>query len=206
MNEQFFDLPEEKRLKIINAGFEVFAQNEYKRASTELIADKAGISKGLLFYYFHNKKAYFMFLFEQAANLIKENVVDAHYSGIVDFFELNAYAANKKFELLAMTPHIMGFLLRCAYAQTSDAYNDISARIKEETVSLYDRYFKNIDYSKFREDIDPQDIQQMLTWTTNGYLQEIQRSAVPMNLAELLNKYTLWCQLLRAASYKEEYL
>lgn len=61
MNQQFFALPEEKRLRIIKAGFQVFAQNEYKRASTELIARKAGISKGLLFYYFHNKKSFFMF-------------------------------------------------------------------------------------------------------------------------------------------------
>ena len=56
MNEKFFALPEEKRQRIINAAMEVFGKNEYKRASTDLIAVKAGISKGLLFYYFHNKK------------------------------------------------------------------------------------------------------------------------------------------------------
>ena len=55
MNEKFFALPEEKQERIINAAMEVFGKNEYKRASTDLIAVKAGISKGLLFYYFHNK-------------------------------------------------------------------------------------------------------------------------------------------------------
>lgn len=206
MNEQFFELPEEKRLKIINAGFEVFAQNEYKRASTELIAEKAGISKGLLFYYFHNKKSFFLFLFEQAEDLVKEYVLDAHFSEIADFFELNEFAANKKFELLAKTPHVMEFLLRCAYAQTSEVYNDIHSRIQQETASLYEHYFKNIDYSKFRDGIDPQDIQQMLIWTTNGYLQEIQRGTVPLDLLEFSKKYKLWVQLLRTASYKEESL
>lgn len=57
MNERFFELTEEKQLRIINAGFEVFAQNEYKRASTDEIGCLSDISKGLLFYYFHNKKS-----------------------------------------------------------------------------------------------------------------------------------------------------
>ena len=53
MNDKFYLLEEEKQLKIINAAMEVFGKNEYKKASTDLIAAKAGISKGLLFYYFH---------------------------------------------------------------------------------------------------------------------------------------------------------
>ena len=52
MNEKFFELPEEKRLRIINAGFEIFSQSDYRHASTERLAAQAGISKGLLFYYF----------------------------------------------------------------------------------------------------------------------------------------------------------
>ena len=55
MNEKFFALPEEKRHQIINAAIEVFSKYDYKHASTDLIAAKAGISKGSLFYYFHNK-------------------------------------------------------------------------------------------------------------------------------------------------------
>ncbi|WP_432764423.1 TetR/AcrR family transcriptional regulator [Hungatella hathewayi] len=59
MNEQFYDLPQEKQMRIINAGLEVFSKNDYKHAVTDEIARKAGISKGLLFYYFHNKKVQF---------------------------------------------------------------------------------------------------------------------------------------------------
>ena len=51
MNEAFFALPEEKRQRILNAALEAFAKHEYKKASTDDIAAKAGISKGLLFYY-----------------------------------------------------------------------------------------------------------------------------------------------------------
>lgn len=54
MYEKFLELPEEKQDKIRNAGMEYFGKYGYKKANTQDIADKAGISKGLLFYYFKN--------------------------------------------------------------------------------------------------------------------------------------------------------
>lgn len=56
INEKFFELPIEKQERIINAGFKVFSQNSYKKSPVSEIADAAGISKSLLFHYFHNKK------------------------------------------------------------------------------------------------------------------------------------------------------
>ena len=55
MNEKFFSLPIEKQEAIINAGYRVFSENSYKKSPMSEIADAAGISKSLLFYYFHNK-------------------------------------------------------------------------------------------------------------------------------------------------------
>ena len=112
MNEQFLELPEEKKMRIINAGFEVFGNYEYKRASTDLIAVKAGISKGLLFYYFHNKKSFYLYLFKYAETLIKESVLDKHLTEITDFFELCEYSAEKKYRLLEKSPHIFDFVVR----------------------------------------------------------------------------------------------
>ena len=56
MNPRFYSLPEEKRSAILNAGFHVFSQNTYKKSPMSEIADAAGISKALMFHYFHNKK------------------------------------------------------------------------------------------------------------------------------------------------------
>ena len=58
MNERFFSLSAEKQHAIINAGYRVFSQNSYKNSPMSEIADAAGISKSLLFHYFHNKKSY----------------------------------------------------------------------------------------------------------------------------------------------------
>ena len=56
MAQLFSSLPDEKQQQILDAAAEVFSREDYKRASTDDIAARAGISKGLLFYYFKNKE------------------------------------------------------------------------------------------------------------------------------------------------------
>ena len=71
MNEQFYELPQEKQLRIINAGLEAFSKTDYRHAVTDEIARKAGISKGLLFYYFHNKKSLYLYLYDYALEQVR---------------------------------------------------------------------------------------------------------------------------------------
>ena len=62
MNYKFYALPVEKQSQILNAAYKVFAMNQYKKAPTSEIAAEAGISKSLLFHYFHNKQELYIFL------------------------------------------------------------------------------------------------------------------------------------------------
>lgn len=96
MNEKFFELPKEKQLRIINAGMDVFGKYEYKRAITDDIAARAGISKGLLFHYFHNKRDLYMYLYSYCFEVMKTLVVDDTFSKITDFFELLEYGQIKR--------------------------------------------------------------------------------------------------------------
>lgn len=206
MNEKFLELPEDKRVSIINAGLEVFAQNEYKHASTDLIAEKAGISKGLLFYYFHNKKEFYLFLYNYAETTIKEQVVNAEFREITDFFDLCTYSAEQKFKLLQRNPHIMDFILRAFYSQKEDITADVSMHIKNEIGSILTNYFDKVDFSKFKDDVDPVEILHMLTWIAEGYLHERQRFGTPLDYEDLKNNYSHWTKIFQQISYKEEYL
>ena len=67
MNPKFFSLPKEKQQAILNAGYRVFSQNSYKNSPMSEIAAEAGISKSLLFHYFHNKKEFFLYLWDHCA-------------------------------------------------------------------------------------------------------------------------------------------
>ena len=92
MNEKFHQLPEEKQLAIFNAAMEVFAQNDYKHASTDDIAAKAGISKGMLFYYFQNKRTLYLETYDYAMRAGRAAIDDPHLFEITDFFELLNYS------------------------------------------------------------------------------------------------------------------
>ena len=85
----------------MRAATEVFAKYEYKKASTDLIASKAGVSKGLLFYYFQNKKELYLTVHEYVKQIIREGVADSRLLEITDFFELITYASIKKIKVLA---------------------------------------------------------------------------------------------------------
>ena len=62
MNNSFLSLPDDRRTSIINAALGVFSKYGYKKSPMNEIAEEAGISKSLLFYYFKNKKELYLYL------------------------------------------------------------------------------------------------------------------------------------------------
>lgn len=88
MNEKFYDLSEEKQSQILNAAYKVFATNQYKKAPTSEIAAEAGISKSLLFHYFHNKLELYLFLWKHAADLTRKYMCEYKVYETDDFFEI----------------------------------------------------------------------------------------------------------------------
>src|SRR3954454_11365642 len=72
MYSKFLNLDKEKQDRIINAAIKEFAQKGYDSASTNEIVKEAGISKGLLFHYFKNKKQLFFFLFDYCYNVVAD--------------------------------------------------------------------------------------------------------------------------------------
>lgn len=206
MNEKFFELPEEKKQKIINAGFEIFSKNTYKKASTEDIAARAGISKGLLFYYFHNKKALYMFLLDYAKQLMTDVVIDAGFGEIKDVFEMLEYASVRKYQLLQKNPHIMDYLMRVMSLQNEAVSDDVNRVWQDTANDVFANYFAKLDYSKFRDDVNPQEIIRMLLWTAEGYMLERQKYGQPSELDDLMEKFKRWTALFKKIAYKEEYL
>ncbi len=86
--QTFFNLPEEKRNKIINISLLEFAQHSYRVASLSRIVEKAGIAKGSMYQYFKNKKGLYLYLIDFTTNR-KLSYLDQHLdSSIEDFYIL----------------------------------------------------------------------------------------------------------------------
>ncbi len=206
MNEKFYTLPEEKQQSIINAAMEVFSQNEYKRASTDLIASKAGVSKGLLFYYFHNKKELYLYLYDYVMEVMKEQVVDKKFREITDFFGLLSYASEKKVKVLRKNPYITDFSMRAFYSEKEDVSDDLKQINLSQIEEKYHMYFGNIDAFKFKDDAEPYTVMKMLIWMADGYLHDLRMSGKPMDVDMLRGEFDRWMDMFKKLVYKEEYL
>lgn len=204
-NERFLALPEEKQRRLISAGFKVFGLNEYKKASTEEIAREAGISKGYLFYYFHNKKALYLFLYDQAMAISRAQVLDERFRGITDFFEMMAYAARKKAEMAGSYPYITQFTLRAFYSQREDVSDAVQQKIVSDTASAYQEVFRGLDFGRFKPGVDPAYLMRLLQWMGDGYLHEAQRQGHVPGVEEMLAEYDKMLGLMKQLSYREEY-
>lgn len=205
MNEKFYSLPKEKQNRIINAAMEVFADNEYKRASTDLIAVKAGISKGLLFYYFQNKKELYLYVYNYLIDVMKGLAADSSYLEISDFFALLEHFVRRKMIVLEENPYITEFSLRAFYSEKEEVSEALNNQNAEERDNLYGTYFSHIDKTKFKEEINPYKIYQMLVWMTDGYLHERRMNGKGWELNELMDEFNIWMDTMKNMVYKEEY-
>lgn len=176
MNEKFFSLPEERQRTIINAGYRVFSQNCYKNSPMSEIAEAAGISKSLLFHYFHNKKELYLFLWEKCAETTIEFLTRYGCYDGTDLFESMERGMRAKLEIIRLYPDMANFTIKAFYEPDPV----INAAVQES----YHRHF-NLKADKARLNFDPGqfcpglDISMMyreMYWASEGYLWEMVQS------------------------------
>lgn len=202
---KFEHLPEERQRSIVNAGVEMFGRYDYKNASTDAIARKAGISKSLLFFYFKNKKTLYLYLTEHLMDKMADIVVDEQFHEIDDFFELLIYAARKKGTALVKFPYAMEFSIRAFYPDHKDIKDTMDGWTQNQIDLTFETYFKHVRFDRFREDIDPRHIMDMMIWMADGYLHQQRSLQRPIDIDAMMEEFHEWCILLKAYAYKEEY-
>lgn len=185
MNEKFFSLPQEKQQAIINAGYRVFSQNSYQNSPMREIAEAAGISKSLLFHYFHNKRELYLFLWDKCAETTIELLTKYDCYSQTELFESMERGMRAKLEIIRLYPDMANFTIKAFYEKDPS----ICAAIQES----YHRYF-NFKADKMRLNLDPEqfvpglDIPMMyreMYWASEGYLWEmVQRGNVDIDQME----------------------
>lgn len=137
--ETFFNLPEEKRNKIIDIAIEEFAMYDYKTASLSRIVAKAEIAKGSMYQYFENKKDLYLYLINMIAEIKLNTITRSLNVKQNDFFELfkeiNLQAA--KFDLSHLT------YSRLMYNAMREAYNEEIGDISLQMLKKSDDYLKD---------------------------------------------------------------
>lgn len=165
MFSKFLSLDQDKQDRIINAAIKEFALKGYDLASTNEIVKEAGISKGLLFHYFGNKKKLFLFLFDHCYGLFVEQFYRKIDLAETDFFKRMRQSVIIKMELLSAYPDLFKFIERSYMEDSPEVKAEIEKKIKELIVVNIGKVYEGIDYSKFRADIDLQKVLKIITWT-----------------------------------------
>lgn len=173
MNEKFYRLSAEKQQKILNAGFQVFSENSYKKSPVSEIADAAGISKSLLFFYFRNKKELYLFLWEKAAEITMEYLTAYKCYEPGDLFDMMERGMAAKFRIMEQYPYMAQFAIKAFYEKDEN--------ISEEIHKSYSRWFDSkaahalaaLNPDDYIPGLDLQMMYREMYWASEGYLWEM---------------------------------
>ena len=172
LNERFYQLPEDRRNSIINAGFRVFSQYSYKNSPMSGIAAEAGISKSLLFYYFKNKKELYLFLCRYSAELTEQEMIRNKCFEKEDFFDIFLSGLEIKVQLMRQYPDLSLFQLKAYYEKDSSLRPEINKLIGQ--YSGYENQAKMLKLNKeqFIEGLDLEMMYLDMFLASQGYLWE----------------------------------
>lgn len=173
MKHAFFKLSRQEQKQILDSALQVFTDIPYENASTNTIVKKARISKGMLFYYFGNKKSLFDFLIDYTLDYVKEAYLNQLDFTERDFIKRYVRISEIKRTAYEQEPQIFAFM--------SYVYLHEQNRIPEDRLRMMQEYMehttqsqdKNIDTSLFREDISPERIIELITYSIEGYQKKL---------------------------------
>lgn len=215
--ESFENLDDIKKQNIINAGFRIFGEYGYSKASIADIIREAGISKGSLFYYFGSKRNYFLYIYKYAVDISKKMIDTSdedrltEYYEIRDFFDRLEYVKKRKMELTIQYPYMSNFIKKAAFESSKDVNLDVQL-VNQKLIN--ERTFYNIDLNKFKDGINPTMVLQLLSWCSEGVVNQIKlkNMANPNKISddidykEVIHLYDQYVSMIRENFYKDEYL
>ena len=218
--DSFENLNEAKKQAILNAGFKIFGDYGYTKASIEDIVNEAGISKGSLFYYFGSKKNYFLYLYEYAASIMKQQVDGPCENGTpkymekTDFFDRLEDVKERKMKLTILHPYMSNYIKKAPFEKSKDVYKDIqliNQRLSNERIV---DFLDNLDLYKFKDGVNPYMVLQLIFWCSEGIVNQIQiKNLMTPNKKhddpdynEVIQLYDQYIAMIRENFYKDEYL
>lgn len=202
----FDGLPEGRQEAIMEAAARCFATHDYAKAKTDEIAHEAGISKGLLFFYFKNKQTLYLAVLDRLSRGVKEILADERFRETDDFFELMEYAADWKSDTFRSMPYVVDFSVRSFYARHRDVAMPVAKFMSDLMDDMFDVYLAHVRWDKFREDVTPREVVDMLLWLTDGYMHGRIMAGERVDLDDVVAKVKSWLVLLKRATYREEYV
>lgn len=209
LNPKFFRLPPERQDLIRNSAMLEFGDNTFKKTSADSIAKRAGVSKGLLFHYFKDKRELYAYLFQYAIDMCMEafnrQVERMTYFGETDFFAALERGHKVKMDMVRRMPGLFRFVMRAYYERDSVLSPRLRRKLDDVLAQSTDSFLARMDLHKFKDGVDPRQVVRLLTLSAEGMLAET-NACTAEEINRLFQEYKKNAELLRQYLYKEEYL
>jgi len=171
--ENFFKIRAEKQNHIINAAFLVFGRQGYRKASLSDIAQEAGITKGLITYYFGSKMTLYLHLVDVCKAWLLQGIKDKFTNGSNDFFERIRMTLDLQVKAIKEHPALIRFVDRLYYETDPQIKNEVAKHFDAEVERFSQALLTGADMSKFKPGFDPMLIIKLIFWANDGFIAEL---------------------------------
>lgn len=210
MDDAFYNLNEEKRQKIINSGLMEFSSYGYQQSSTNRIVENAGIGKGMLFYYFKNKKGLFKFLVDYSLDFIEEYYFKQIDTSEKDIFNRLVKQAKIKSNLMTIHPHMSKFLTKIVLEESEHhyIYEEQDQHIKQLQSKVQNALFEDLDKDLFKDNLNVEMSINIIKYSIDG-LAESMKTRITHQMIEqndyqsFYDEFDLYIKEMRKIFYKD---
>ncbi len=180
----------DKHRQIMTAAAGLFAKQGYKKTTVDEIVIMAGISKGLFYHYFKNKNELYIHLYKSYVDLLSSSIRNNIDTTQTDFFERLKQVAHLRIGFINEYPNLWSFLYSAYYEENPE----IAPLIKEKNDMLLQGSYvgsaANIDWTKLKKGISPDQAIEMITWIAEGFTRKVvDNSTLDTELEYLFEEY-----------------
>jgi len=200
--ENFFKIRADKQSHIINAAFTAFGKQGYKKASLSDIAKDAGITKGMITYYFGSKKNLYLHLLETIQSELAK-AIDQHLStNPSNYIEKIRAVSNMNRDAVKKHSGLIAFVTSLYYEtdpEVTEEVSNIAISEYNEMKALLD----GVDKSLFKPEINADLACQFIFWALGGFTSELYESKLSEEkIAELFDNFQKSLDEMQKIFYK----
>lgn len=197
------DTENEKVKRIIKAGYEVFSKNDLEKASTNMIVNRAEISRGLLYHYFKDKQELFDFLVYYSVKVVINDLKKSIDLTNGDILERIRSITVSKLKIAADYPYMFEFYQKYALSLSRSQITEYTESI---STGIRDKFYnEGLDLSKVKDGIDAEKMVAVIRYTISGLSDELYNDVKKGELPpvdDIFKKLDSYIQFFRDLFYK----
>ncbi|MCI3918714.1 TetR/AcrR family transcriptional regulator [Paenibacillus sp. TRM 82003] len=146
--------PVDKKQALLRAALEEFGQRGYESASTNRMTQAAGVSKGMLFHLFEDKRTLFLRLVDDTLERYIAAMEAALPNRPIDLFEAIGLLSGAKAELVGRDPAAFGLLAKAFVHVPDELREELAERqrkLQERSIAML---AAKADRTRFRAGVD----------------------------------------------------